>query len=241
MTGSPGAKPVAPGPIVSTQPAFSCPRVNGKVNDLAPAGSSSRWRSEWQAPAPPTLISTSPGPGSGTGTSRSCPGCCHSTNWKALISLPLFPVASLALAVLDPVELDLQVQRAPKHLVHPVGRRVDDQPRVLDAPQERLQCDVDLQACQWTADATVYSAAPTHVLVVRALDVELLGVGGSLGVAVGRAVQQVHRRASGDDDPADLDIGGDAAAGEELDGRLQPQNLFDRLRDQFGLLVQKLD
>ena len=39
MTGSPGAKPVAPGPIVSTQPAFSCPRVNGSVNDLVPAGS----------------------------------------------------------------------------------------------------------------------------------------------------------------------------------------------------------
>ena len=29
-----------------------------------------------------------PGPGSGTGTSRSWPGCCHSTNWKALMSLP---------------------------------------------------------------------------------------------------------------------------------------------------------
>ena len=39
MTGSPGAKPVAPGPIVSTQPAFSCPRVKGSVNDLRPGGS----------------------------------------------------------------------------------------------------------------------------------------------------------------------------------------------------------
>ena len=38
MTGSPGAKPVAPGPIVSTQPAFSWPRVNGSVIDFDPGG-----------------------------------------------------------------------------------------------------------------------------------------------------------------------------------------------------------
>src|SRR4051794_8476491 len=123
MTGSPGAKPVAPGPICSTQPAFSCPRVNGNVKDLAPTGSSSRCKSEWQAPAPPTLTKTSPGPGSGTGTSCNCPGCCHSTNRKALMAL-----------VLDPVELDLEVQRAAKPLVHPVRRRIDPQPRVLDTP-----------------------------------------------------------------------------------------------------------
>ena len=36
----------------------------------------------------PTFTSTCPGPGSGTGTSRSWPGCCHSTNWKALMALP---------------------------------------------------------------------------------------------------------------------------------------------------------
>jgi hypothetical protein len=92
-------------------------------------------------------------------------------------------------SVLDPVELDLEMQWAAEDLVHPVGRRIDDQPRVLDAPKERLQCDVDLKACQWTTDTTVYSTAPTYVLVVRALDVELLGVGESLGVAVCRTVQ----------------------------------------------------
>src|SRR5215213_8801161 len=88
MTGSPGAKPVAPGPIVSTQPAFSWPRVNGSVIDFDPAGASNTWRSEWQAPAPPTFTNTSPGPGSGTGTSRSWPGCCQSTNWNAFTSSP---------------------------------------------------------------------------------------------------------------------------------------------------------
>ena len=133
------------------------------------------------------------------------------------------------------------MQRAAEHLVLPVRRRVDDQPRVLDAAQERLQRDVDLEARQRTADAAVHSAAPAHVLVVLALDVELLRVREALRVAVGGAVQQMHRRARRDDSAPDLDVGGDAAAGEELDGRLQPQHLFDRLRDQFGLLAQQLE
>ena len=98
-------------------------------------------------------------------------------------------------SVRDPVELDLEMQRAAEDLVHPVGRRIDDQPRVLDAAQEVLQRQVDLQAGQRTADAAVHSAAPAHVLVVRALDVELLRIGEPLRVAVGGAVQQVHRRA----------------------------------------------
>src|SRR3954468_16472836 len=149
MTGSPGAKPVAPDPICSTQPAFSCPRVNGNVNDLAPAGNSRRCKSEWQAPAPPPLTTPSPGPGSGTGTSRNCPGCCHSTNRKALMVL-----------VLDPVEFDLEVQRAAEYLVHSVRRRIDDQSRVFDAPQERLQCDVDLQARERPTDTAVHSTTP---------------------------------------------------------------------------------
>src|SRR3954463_13566081 len=115
MTGSPGANPVALGPVCSTQPAFSCPRVNGNVNDLAPAGSSSRCRSEWQAPAPPTLTSTSPGPGSGICTSPTSPGRCHSTNWKAFTS------------VHDALEGDLEVTRSAEHLALPIRWRVDDE------------------------------------------------------------------------------------------------------------------
>jgi len=46
-------------------------------------------RSEWHAPAPPTLLSTSPGSGSGTGTSRSSAGCYHSISWYAFISFSL--------------------------------------------------------------------------------------------------------------------------------------------------------
>src|SRR3981189_1753064 len=104
--------------------------------------------------------------------------------------LPSNPRRSARLS--DPVERDLEMQRAAEDLVLPVGRRVDDQPRVPAAPQERFQWDVDLESREWPADAAVYSAAPAHVLVVRAQDVELLGIGGSLGISVGRALPQGH-------------------------------------------------
>ena len=93
--------------------------------------------------------------------------------------LPLDELESLdgATSIRDPVELDLEMQRAAEDLIHPVGRRIDDQPRVLDAAQEVLQREVHLQACQRTADAAVHPATPAHVLVVRALDVELLRIG----------------------------------------------------------------
>ena len=92
-------------------------------------------------------------------------------------------------AVRDPVELDLEMQRAAEHLVLPVRRRIDDETRILDATQEVLHREVDFQARQRPADAAVHPTAPAHVLVVRALDVELLRIGEALGVAVGRAVQ----------------------------------------------------
>ena len=49
----------------------------------------------------------------------------------------------------------------------------------------------------------------------------------------------MHRRALRDDGAADLDVGGRAAAGEELDGRLQPQDFLDGLGNQFGPLAQQ--
>ena len=82
------------------------------------------------------------------------------------------------------------MQRAAEDLVPPVGRRIDDQARILDAAEEVLQREVDLQARERTAHTAVHAAAPAHVLVVRALDVELLRVGEPHRVAVGGAVQQ---------------------------------------------------
>jgi hypothetical protein len=74
------------------------------------------------------------------------PGFGHRHITQLTRLLPLDELESLdgATSVRDPVELDLEMQRAAEHLVHAVGRRIDDQPRVLDTPQERLQRDVDL-------------------------------------------------------------------------------------------------
>ena len=49
-----------------------------------------------------------------------------------------------AASVCDPVELDLEMQWAAEDLVLPVGRRIDDQARILDAAQEILHRQVDL-------------------------------------------------------------------------------------------------
>src|ERR1700738_2866013 len=78
--------------------------------------------------------------------------------------------------VRDPVEVDPQMLRAAEDLVLPVGRRIDDQARVLDPAQEILQREVDFQASKGTADAAVHPATPAHVLVVRTLNVELLEI-----------------------------------------------------------------
>src|SRR5712692_9075582 len=134
MTGSPFENPVAPGPSCSTQPAFSWPRVwRGRGGTVA--APSRMCRSEWQAPAPPTLIRTSPAPGSGTGTSRSSAGFCASTNWNACM---------VAILVSYPFEIDQQVPRPPEDIALPVRWRVDHEPRVLHAANEGFERHVHL-------------------------------------------------------------------------------------------------
>ena len=85
----------------------------------------------------PTFTSTWPGPGLG-----------HRHVPELARLLPFDELEGLdgAASVCDPVELDLEMQWAAEDLVLPVGRRIDDQARILDAAQEILQRQVDLQA-----------------------------------------------------------------------------------------------
>ena len=73
------------------------------------------------------------------------------------------------------------MQRAAEHLALPVRRRIADETRVLDAAQEVLHREVDLQARQRPADAAVDPTAPAEVLVVRALDSNFSGSGNLFG------------------------------------------------------------
>jgi hypothetical protein len=66
------------------------------------------------------------------------------------------------------------------------------------------------------------------MLVVGPSDVEAVRIGEPVRVAVGGGVDQMHRGPFRNHGAADLDIGGDAAAGEELHRGLQPLDLFDR-------------
>ena len=114
-----------PAPTDSTHPAFSWPRVNGGSNGRTPGGNSCmRWRSEWQAPAPPIRTSTSPGPGSGSATSselgfvlpRRQPQCAH-----VVLTFPSDRAGGSAAPA--PRSGTLPLVEAPGHLVLVEGRR----------------------------------------------------------------------------------------------------------------------
>ena len=115
-----------------------------------------------EAPAPPIFTSICPGPGWGTGTSRNSGGFCHATSWNALI-------VSSSLA--DAVDIYQDVPRTAEDLVVPVGRWIDDEPRILYAAHELSHRYLGLQPCQRTAETEVDTTAEPEVLVVAALDV----------------------------------------------------------------------
>src|SRR5262249_4563347 len=146
------------------------------------------------------------GPGSGTGTSRNSGGFWCATNWKALIVVPSVP---------DAADVDDHVSRATEDLVPPVRQRIDDEPRVVHAAEELRQRRVHLPPRQGTAETGVDAAAPTEVLVVLALGVEVVRVGKAVRVAVPGRVQEEDRRPLGDGRPGDLDVGKGAATGKE--------------------------
>src|SRR5580658_9074487 len=93
------------------------------------------------------------------------------------------------------IDIDQQVPRTAEHLAAPVRWRIDHQPRVLDAVQERLEGSVHLEPCQRAAETGVNSAAPAEMLVVPARGVELVGIIELSWVAVAGGVQQEDRRA----------------------------------------------
>jgi hypothetical protein len=64
------------------------------------------------------------------------------------------------------------------------GRRVDDQPRALDAADELVDGDLRLEPHQESAEAEVDARAVAEVLVVRALEVDVVRVREPARVAV---------------------------------------------------------
>jgi len=92
----------------------------------------------------------------------------------------------------DLVVVDEHMPWAAKYLTDPVGRRILDQPRVFHPVKERLECRVDFQPREGTAETDVNSAPPAHVLVVGALGVERVGVGEAPRIPVGRGVYEIN-------------------------------------------------
>ena len=89
-------------------------------------------------------------------------------------------------SVSDPVDVDPDVERAAEDLVAAVRRRVLDEPRVLHAAEELADRDLGLQPRERGAEAVVDALAVADVLVVRAFEVESVGVLEPFRVAVRR-------------------------------------------------------
>src|SRR5262249_33912608 len=223
ITGSPGANPVAPGPSFSTQPAFSWPRVKGSLIGRFGAGLSIRWRSERQAPAPPTFTRICPGPGSGTGTSRSSGGFCQATSWNAL---------TLASSVDNPVDIDHDVPWSAEYLVMPVRRRVGHEPRIPYPANELADRHLRLQSRKPAAETEMDAAAIAEVLVVLAFEIDLVWVREPARVAVARSIYHNDRGALWNGRSRNLDVFEGGAGGPELDRRLETQELLDPRHDQ---------
>jgi hypothetical protein len=113
------------------------------------------------------------------------------------------------------------------------GGGVDDE---LRAPaQELFHGDPRHQPGGRGAEAVVCTEAERQHPRRPPRHVQLLGVRTELArVAVGGGVEQHDLAAGGDDRAVQLDVAGDRA-GETLDGRGQPEQLLDRVRDQRGI------
>ena len=79
-------------------------------------------------------------------------------------------------------------QKPPEFREVPVGRWIDDEPRVLYTAHELTYRYLGLQPCQRTTETEVDTATITQVLVVLALDIYLVGVLEAVRIAVCRPI-----------------------------------------------------
>ena len=217
--GVPGREPGRAWPSFSTHPAFSWPSVNGSAG--AVRGRVHEMQVGVAGARPPTFIRTCPGPARAPAP-RAAPPASAVRPSGMLACYPPF-VRDLSL---DPVDVDQEMARAAEDLVAAVRRRVLDEPRVLHAAEELADRGLDLQPRERSAEAVVDALAVADVLVVRALEVELVGVLEPRRVAVRRAVAQEDRRARRDGGAGDLDVLEGRARVPELDRGLEAQQLL---------------
>src|SRR5436309_1370390 len=109
------------------------------------------------------------------------------------------------------------------------GRGLESE--VGHAAQHRPEGDLPLDPRERRAEAEVSGPAEGEVTVVLAGNVETIGVGEALGIAVGRAHHRNDYLARADLAPAHLHIGGGEAA-RVLARTLVPEKLLDRGRDE---------
>ena len=126
-------------------------------------------------------------------------------------------------------EPHVQVRRRPELPAAQHGRALGVEPHVGQPLEEQAQRDRLQLTRERVARAEVPAEAERRVLLARSVDVEAIGVGVALLVAVRRGDHERDRLARRDRRAADLDVlGGRAQLGP--DRRDQPQPLLDGVR-----------
>src|SRR5262249_22010386 len=114
------------------------------------------------------------------------------------------------------------------------------QPKVAEPREEPFEADTCLGAGETSAGTEVLAVTEGDVVPgVRALGIEVFGIGEDLRVAVGGADHRHHDRACRDMDARERRITQCEAEGA-LDGALEAQALLDEVRDRLGIASELL-
>src|SRR5262245_56613409 len=124
-----------------------------------------------------------------------------------------------------------------------IARRICE-PQLRQAREQDRQSDIELKSRQGRADAKMDASAEAHMRVGRSSRIELIGRGKALLIAIGGAEQQAHRLAFLQLKAVIVDIL-EGVAAEEMQGRIEAQQLLDMAFAEFGsrlaCLEQSLD
>src|SRR5262249_54986578 len=148
-------------------------------------------------------------------------------------------MASSSLA--GPVDVDQTVPRSAEYLVVPIRWRIDHEPRIPYPANKLADRDLSLKARERTAETEVDAAAVAKVLVILAVEIDLVWIREPVWVAVSRPIHPDNRPTLWNGRSRNLNVFKGGAGGPELDRRFEAQELFDPGHDQLRPAAQLLE
>src|SRR6516165_5169271 len=112
------------------------------------------------------------------------------------------------------------------------------EPEIWQMAQQRIYGDLSLDTGELGPKAMMDAAAERERTTLPPRDIEAVGIGKGLRIAIGGAKQAKDRLALGEIHAADLDIL-ERGAPDDLDRRIVAQEFLDRTADQRGIFPQE--